>query len=379
MTQLGEPGIAEAFRWIKEPGAFPSDRYTWDWAIVIFAMQLIGQVQLTSASRYLSAKDGREASRAAWLAFLLMAVGSAVWFLPPMVARFLYAPEVLGMNIKDPATAAYAVAARNLLPNGLMGVLIAAMFAATMSSMDTGLNGQTSIVVRNLIPRIREGMKLPPLGERTQLGLCRGISLGLGILIIVASLLLARQTRFILFDAFLTLSSVIGAPLGLPLLAGILFRRLPGWSFFFIFAASLVPSVVSLVHETTGGEPWTVQARGGWVLLFGLGAMAISWLCRNLTSHGHREREASFFRQMQTPVDFATEVGESRDHVQALMLGRSVTAMGALLLLFLLVPNTMAARGQILAMAALVIGLGSVLWFHGHRGQARTGDRASMS
>jgi hypothetical protein len=34
----------------------------------------------------------------------------------------------------------------------------------------------------------------------------------------LAALLLAGQTRFVLFDAFLVLSSVIGGPLGLPLL-----------------------------------------------------------------------------------------------------------------------------------------------------------------
>jgi Na+/pantothenate symporter len=99
-----------------------------------------------------------------------------------------------------------------------MGVMIAAMFAATMSSMDTGLNGQTSIIVRNLLPRLRARFGWAPLRETTELRLCRGISVGLGVLIILAALLLAGQTRFVLFDAFLVLSSVIGGPLGLPLL-----------------------------------------------------------------------------------------------------------------------------------------------------------------
>jgi SSS family solute:Na+ symporter len=217
-ARLADPELAGVFTWIKKPGAYPLDKYTWGWAAAVFALQFAGQVQLSSATRYLSAKDGREASRAAWLAFVLMAIGSLVWFLPPMVARLLYADQVLAMPVADPATTAYAVAARNLLPNGLMGVMIAAMFAATMSSMDTGLNGQTSIIVRNLLPRLRARFGWAPLRETTELRLCRGISVGLGVLIILAALLLAGQTRFVLFDAFLVLSSVIGGPLGLPLL-----------------------------------------------------------------------------------------------------------------------------------------------------------------
>ena len=84
-----------------------------------------------------------------------MSLGTLVWFIPLVAARMLYADEVLGMTIPDPTNAAYAVAAQHLLPNGLMGVMIAAMFAATMSNLDTGLTIQASTVVRNLIPRIR--------------------------------------------------------------------------------------------------------------------------------------------------------------------------------------------------------------------------------
>ncbi len=43
-----------------------------------------------------------------------------MWFVPPMVARFLYSEEVMGLALKEPATASYAVIAQQLLPNGLM-------------------------------------------------------------------------------------------------------------------------------------------------------------------------------------------------------------------------------------------------------------------
>jgi solute:Na+ symporter, SSS family len=366
-AQIEAQELERTFSFIKEAGEYPSNRYTWGWAAVIFMMQLIGQVQLTSATRYLSAKDGREASRAAWLAFGLMAVGSAVWFFPPMVARLLFAEEVMAMPIQDPATAAYAVAAQNLLPNGLMGVLIAAMFAATMSSMDSGLAGQTSIIVRNIIPRVRERLGMAEMPDQLQLRLCRWISLTIGVLIILSALLLAKQTRFVLFDAFLTLSSVIGAPLGLPLLAGLLLRRLHSWSYFLIFFASVIPSAYSLIVEATGGTPWTVQERGGWVLIWGGTATLFSWLIRQRASAKHQAREAAFFQQLFTPVDFEAEIGGARDHEQARLLGRSATAMGTLLLGFLWVPNDSAARWQIAALALTVLGLGILLWWYGRK------------
>lgn len=379
MSHLSDPRLAADFAWIKEPGQFPADRYTWSWAVAIFAMQFMSQVNLGTAGRYLSAKDGREASRAALMGMILMSVGSLIWFLPPMVARFLYEAEVLGSGIKDPATTAYAVAARHLLPDGLMGVLIAAMFAATMSSMDSGLNGQTSVIVRNLLPRLRTLLGLPPLRESAQVGLCRYVSIGLGTLIILCALLLSTQTRIVLFDAFLTIGSVIGVPLGLPLLVGIVLRTLPRWSYFLIFGGSLIPSIYSFVDERTGGEAWTVQDRALWVLAFGLGATVIGMILTRFTSSEARNDTKEFFEQMEKPVDFAREVGESRDWVQALLLGRSVTVMGVLLFGFLLVPNPLSGKLQILALAVFTLSIGATLWWVGLRGRRKSQTHLSKA
>ncbi|MFH1497533.1 MAG: hypothetical protein ABII82_06870 [Verrucomicrobiota bacterium] len=367
---LADPELAGVFIWIKEPGAYPENRYTWGWAAVVFVLQLAGQIQLSTATRYLSAKDGREASRAAWLAFGLMAVGSLVWFLPPMAARLLYYDQVMAMPVGDPATTAYAVAAMNLLPKGLMGVVIAAMFAATMSSMDSGLNSQTSIIVRNLLPALRVRLGLPRLEEARELRLCRIISVVLGLLIIIAALLLSNQTRFVLFDAFLTLSSVIGGPMGVPLLAGLLLRRLPASSYFFIFAAGLVPSVYSLAAESLGQPAWTIQQRGGWVLAWGAVATIICWLMRRKASEKHRGREVEFFKKIATPVDFEREVGKANDRQQATLLGGAVTVVGLLLFGFLLVPNGMNARLQIVCLAVGVFTVGAALWTWGRRKKA---------
>lgn len=82
-----DPRFAEDFKLVKEPGQFSNDRFTLKWIVVIFFMTLYHQISLVTASRYLAVKDGREARRASILAFVLMALGSAIWFLPPMVAR----------------------------------------------------------------------------------------------------------------------------------------------------------------------------------------------------------------------------------------------------------------------------------------------------
>jgi Na+/proline symporter len=368
-----EPRVAADFTFFKEPGRFSGDRYTWQWAGVIFVMQFMAQINLGAAGRYLSVKDGREARRAALFSMMLMAFGTAVWFFPPMVARMIYETQVLESGIKDPATTAYAVVAKNLLPNGLMGVLIAAMFAATMSSMDSGLNAQTSTLVRNVLPRLRSALGLSPLREEGQLRLCRTVSVVLGAVIITYALLLSVQEKIMLFDAYLTINSVIGVPMGLPLLAGLIFRRLPAWSYFVIIAGALLPSIYSLVQQSLGGEAWTIQQRSFWVLVYGSGATVLVLCLERLSTEASRERVRGFFQKMDTPVDFDREIGGANDETQAVLLGRSVAVMGGLMFGFLLVPNPAAGRWQIVMLAGSTLLVGAGLWIYGARKNRSSG------
>jgi hypothetical protein len=152
----------------------------------------------------------------------------------------------------------------------------------------------------------------------------------------------------------------------------LIFRRLPGWGYFFIFGMSLSPSVYSLVREGMGDTPWTVQERGGWVLAWGGAAMVLAWLARGTATARHVEREREFFDRMERPVDFETEVGGACDREQAVLLGRSVAVMGALMFAYLLVPNPTAGRWQIAALAGGVLAVGLGLWAWGGAGRARS-------
>ncbi len=278
-----------------------------------------------------------------------------------MVARLLYHDEVMSLPGSDPATGAYAVTAIHVLPNGLMGIMIAAMFAATMSSMDTGINGQTGIIVNNLLARIRETLHLPALGGSTLVRLCRFISAALGLVVITISLLLASQGEIGLFDIFLLIGSVIGVPLMLPLFFGLFIRRLPSWSYFAIAGAALGPSLYSLIDARFGGSAWTIQDRGTWVIAFGAAAALICIPLARYSSTRQRERESALFSAMTTPINFASEIGESRDAEQAQIVGRVTLLLGALMTVLLALPNSLVGRLVILALIGYIITVGGLL------------------
>mgnify|MGYP000703917699 CR=1 FL=1 len=356
-----DPRFAEDFRFIKEPGQFDGDRFTLKWIIVIFCMQLFTQTNLNNAQRFLTLKDGREAKKAALFAFVLMAVGSIIWFIPPMAARFLFESEITALGVPNPAEASYAYMAMELLPAGLMGIMIAAMFSATMSSMDSGINFQVGIVVKNIVPGLRRLFGRPEGDPKRDLGLCKALTLVVGGVIINVSLFFAAQDSVELFDMFFVILSVIGLPMAFPLLTALILRGMPRCSFFVVFAACLVPSVYSFIDGKLFDNPWTVQDRTLWVFVFGFAASFLSLLLRRFEGEPSREAKANFYRKMHTPVDYAKEIGASLDHRQFLILGRVASAIGGLLLLLVLVPNPPAGRLAALFVAGFVLAWGAFL------------------
>ncbi|MGE9296827.1 MAG: sodium:solute symporter family protein [Puniceicoccales bacterium] len=358
---FSDPRFADDFKWVKEPGQFADDKFTWKWMIMVFILQVQGYINLGTAGRFLSVKDSKHARWSSMLAAGLMFVGSIVWFLPPMVARFLYQDEVLAQAIKEPATASYAVIAQNLLPNGLMGLMLAAMFAATMSSMDSGLNGMTGVIVNNMIPLVREKLGLAAMSDRAGLLLCRIFTVVLGIYIIIVALMLALQKELSLFDAYLMISAVVGLPLSMPVLIALWLKRLHWWSYYIIVGASLIPAIYFVVQSSISNENWPIQDRLIWIYLFSIVGCLISLPLWRYASPKYREQIRVFYEKMHTPVDFAKEIGVSQDAAQYKILGSISVILGGGILLFMLMPNTLAARLQVLALGGVVVVVGLLL------------------
>jgi Na+/proline symporter len=132
-----EKNLNTEFQIINSPEQFEGAKFSWLWAIAISTQLIFGANTLNSAPRYFAVKDGREARKAALLAAIMMLLGSVIWFIPPMVGRLLFEDQINAVDITTPAEAAYAITSMKLLPLGMTGLMVVAMFSATMSSMDS--------------------------------------------------------------------------------------------------------------------------------------------------------------------------------------------------------------------------------------------------
>ncbi|WP_309400150.1 sodium:solute symporter family transporter [Cerasicoccus maritimus] len=357
---FSRPDLADDFAFVKPEGAFEDNKFSLKWIVAVFFIQLTGQLNLLAASRYLAAHDGREASRAAFFCAGGMLFGAIVWFIPPMVARGLWEAEVLAMPVGQAGGGSYAVAAMKVLPNGLMGVMIVAMFAATLSTMDTAINANAGIIIRNIVPPFRRLLSMKELDDQSSIWIGRVSTVVLGAANTGLAIWYSLLEGFGLFDSLLILGSVFGLPISIPLLSGLFLKRLPRWSFFFIASVAIAPALWSLVDQAWYGNTWTYVDRSLWVIVFGLAATVFCIPFYSRQPVEFRNQVDAFFQKMNTPLS-EEERGEGNDHIQARMLGLTTIVMGCFLLLLMCLPNPLAGRLAILAVGGSVILVGALL------------------
>lgn len=370
------------FRW--DEGARPAILYLWIAAMLI--KQFVSTNNMLDASRYLNVKDTQHARKAALLAAALMLVGPLVWFLPPMAASIVH-PDLAAQfpKLANPSEAAYVAMCYATMPAGMIGLLVSGIFAATMSSMDSGLNRNAGFLVRNFYrvairPRAAEA-ELLTVGKLT--------TLGLGGLVILAALTFSSWKNIGLFDLMLQFGTLVALPYTVPLLWGIVIKRAPSWAGWTTVLVGFITSLLGkkyltaawIQHVMGWSEPLTRREESDWVLLLGVllnFTVCTAWFfgsCLFARWHPAQEceRVETFFRRVSTPVDFAREEGADSDALQGSVLSRLCLAYGAFVALLALIPNPLKGRLSILFCAACLLGVGGLLRRAARLSAARSG------
>ena len=344
--------------------------------VFFLAKQLITIMNLHDSFRFLTARDSINARKAALLAMCLMGVGSIIWFVPPWASAILYPdaasayPE-LGNKAGD---AIYLVFARNAMPVGTVGLLLAGLFAASMSSMDSALNKNAGIFVRSVYQPFlaRRGKQT---NDKSLLMLSMMLSLFSGILVIFMALYFGSLQELSLFDLMMSVSTMIQVPLLIPLIAGLFVRKTPSWAPWMTVLLGLFISWFML-------DVLTPQVFARWIglpeltsreavdmnLMLTLAAhvfVTAGFFC--LTTFFYREdadsrrtQLASFFKDLETPV-IADDVQNEYDCRQRDKLGSMVMIMGSGILLMALIPNPFWGRMIFVFCALIVSSLGFLL------------------
>ncbi|UOE89874.1 transporter [Vibrio splendidus] len=345
------------------------------WFICIFIKQFFSTNNMIDSYRYIAAKDTNNARKAAILACCLMAFGPFIWFLPAWYVSGNY-PDMStwGLDVlgKDISNATYFVFVRNEMPVGMVGLMMSAMFAATMSSMDSALNRNAGIFIKN----VYEPYMAKDKSDKSILFASKVSTVVFGLLIIVCGLFMSKLQDFGLFDALMMVSTLVAFPVLIPSLLCFFIRKTPDWS---CWATIAVGACVSAVIASTNApmieslfnlsEPLSSREFAemksitmgvtGHIIITG-GFFLLTQLFYKEPTGKRAEEIAEFFSNAETPVivEDSPQSFEA-DRQQYILLGRVLLATSAALLLLTLIPNPMWGRMLFVLMAAIV---GFISW-----------------
>lgn len=104
------------------------------------------------ATRFISSPSGSDARKAAMLSAAMYLVWPLILFFP------MWAAPILLPDLADP-TQSYALLTQELLPPGLVGLVLASMFANTMSMTSSDANTISSVITRDILPNLSNKFK----------------------------------------------------------------------------------------------------------------------------------------------------------------------------------------------------------------------------
>jgi SSS family solute:Na+ symporter len=301
--------------------------YGWAYLATWTVMVSFGYNTAAMAQRYFSVEDERAAKKVALLCFGLFVLGAFIWFVPALAMRVLR-PDMKDVwpGLANPHESSYALAALTVLPNGLIGIMMAAMFSATISGLTGLLNLHASIISRDIFPTLFPSRAKD--AEKLALGWI--FTFVVGAIVVALAMTMANQGQSV-FAVMLTFNTVMSLAYGPPALLGLVVRRTPHWS-------GLASFLVALVLGTCG----TFVLKWGLVtnVVVVIPAAVAAFFLTRLIGGDHPAQAARrdrLFADLDRPVDVAVEVGHVPDRTTEVFRFLSLGTAGVGVLSFLLI------------------------------------------
>lgn len=184
--------------------------------------------------RYTSVKDGKSARKVGLLFAALYSFCPILWMLPPMIYRVL-SPGLVDFGDEG----AYLLMCKEVLPSGLLGLMLGGMVFATASSLNATLNISSAVFTNDIFKRLR-----PSAGEKTLMRVARLSTIGFGIAAIVVALLIPSMGGVV--NVVISVGALTGVPLYLPVIWSLFSKRQTGKS---VLAVTLISLFVNLFFK----------------------------------------------------------------------------------------------------------------------------------
>lgn len=209
---------------------------TWSLFLGSFALNIAPYTtDQTVVQRYMTTKSEKETAKGIWLNGILSLPGGFFIFL---MGAFLYVfyktnPELLQLGMENDQIFPLFIA--NQLPAGVAGLLVAGIFSATMSSLDSSMHSVSTVLTVDFYQRFSKGRQ-----DRQSFSFARKMTVLVGVLGAGVAAYMALSPVQSLFFLFQEVLGLLGSALAGIFILGVFTKRVGA-------TATLIGAVVSVL------------------------------------------------------------------------------------------------------------------------------------
>jgi len=253
----------------------------------------------TFIQRFYSARSESDGKKIGLLTSALFLVFPVIFLFPSIAAR------VIIPDLKNPEMA-YVSICLKLLPAGIMGLMIAAMFASTMSVLSAEFNVTASVLTKDIYQRLFRKNASP----KETLWVARLSTLAVGIIVSFGALYVDKLGGAFQVNQYL--SGIFSIPMIIPVIMGVLFWRPQPWGAIASMVVGIGLGSILNANKAINWQTATFIEVAVCVFIFLASGFFLS------KDAVYNEKVKAFFQKLATPSIASTEAGD--DIVSGLMV-----------------------------------------------------------
>ena len=299
--------------------------------------------------RYTSVATPKDAKKVGWLFAGLYAVSPLVWMLPPMIYRVLN-PELSGLANEG----AYLLMCKEVLPVGMLGLMLGGMIFATSSSVNTTLNISAGVLANDVYKHFR-----PNTTDEGLVNIGKLATIILGIITILIALFVPYFGGIV--EVVMTLAALTGGAMFLPPLWALFSKKQTGTS---ILSVTLISLTINAFFKFLGPTVLDLKLDRASEMGLGVGVPIILLLCCEFyftVNFSENKAYEAYMAEVAGKLVIVDDTSSTDNKRGTRVIGIGIAVTG----LIILILSFIAATGAMMVgiMGAVVASLGSIITY----------------
>lgn len=265
--------------------------------------------------RYTSVPTKKDAKKVGFLFGSLYIISPAIWMLPPMIYK-IYNPGLTDFGEEG----AYLMMCKEVLPLGMLGLMLGGMIFATSSSVNTTLNIAAGVFTNDLYKNLKPGVS-----NRHLMIVARTATIVFGLLTIVVALFVKNMGGIV--EVVLSVGAITGGALYLPPLWALFSKRQTGKN---ILSATLVSLAVNLFFKFVSPALLNITLTRGQEMILGVVAPIVVLAFFELKNSISKKKNFDYIRYEKITSDLKEKekTEPKTDSTAQNTQGRKVISLG---------------------------------------------------